>query len=138
MFDERIIEDLFDKVQAAPSLNCNGRTIAAIVCKGYPIITGLNCCKSHPVQLQYSRRPKDSWMHAEVAAYVKARRIITVRDFQQADLYVIRKRSNPSTGSIEMCMARPCENGCDRMVRQVGFRNVFYSDQSGGIQLLRT
>jgi tRNA(Arg) A34 adenosine deaminase TadA len=84
-----------------------------------------NYNKTHPMQSRLANktdRPNRQYLHAEIAALVKARK-------EPFGILIIRITK---TGLIKM--ARPC-NICILAIREAGIKNVYYSGNDGLIHL---
>jgi len=81
--------------------------------------------KTHPMQFRFANktnRPNRQYLHAEIAALVKARK-------EPFGILVVR-----ITKSGLIRMARPC-NICIMAIREAGIKNVYYSGNDGLIHL---
>ena len=92
--------------------------------KGKVISTGVNIRKTHPKQFLYAQKTgneKKIYLHAEVSALVKCRKI-------PYSIFVVRVNSKG-----ELRLAKPCES-CMLALEQVNIKNIYYSDNNGNIQ----
>ena len=107
--------------------------MAAILTDGRQSFVGLNRLKSHPLQKKFAKHPSGIYIHAEIAAIVKALRwhgIAACRwranseevdypsRFENYTLYVARARNSGQAG-----LAKPCE-GCLSAIAAFGIRDV--------------
>jgi len=76
--------------------------------------------RSHPVQQKFSKTPFTIGLHAEIACCLG----VGLRDLENSSVYVARVLRNG-----ESALARPCQ-GCERFLRNVGVREVFYTGQN--------
>ena len=109
-----------------------------IAYKGHIIGRGHNSNKSHPMQKKYNRKYRhfncergefvhDS-VHAEVSAITDVRWAVGKDvDWSKASIYVFRISHGRSTG---FGCAKPCP-ACLGMIRDVGIKRIFYTDNEG-------
>lgn len=91
------------------------------------IATGTNTLKSHPFALRYSRHPDCIFLHAEMAAILKATAAIDIETLKKCSLVVCRiKRPKPRSTKYIRGLAKPCP-ACERAIKETGIRNVWYS-----------
>lgn len=117
-----------------------------IVYKHHIIGRGCNSTKTSPVQKSYNRyrefKPNplqpyiiDS-LHAEISAltsiqYSVKRDITQSNDWGRVKIYVYRI----ANGALEFNLAKPCP-ACMKAIRDIGIRDVYYTD-SDGLNYLR-
>jgi deoxycytidylate deaminase len=128
--DKSIVTKMYNVVSREPSIYTNGRTIACFINNSFPPIWALNSTKTHPVQAKNAKHPEAIRLHAEVAAYITARKIFNSRDFERSSLYIMRVHKKPSTKELVIAMAKPC-TGCAGLIRELRVRKVFYSNDEG-------
>lgn len=102
----------------AEKSNCRFR-LGAVVYDGKRILGGgFNENKTHP------KSPSPyKIVHAEFSAALSSRQT----SFRNVSLYVHRLKKNGGQG-----LAKPCEH-CTIMLKQLGLKEVFYSNDGGGI-----
>ena len=123
-FYERIVSELTLSVD---SFNNNYMVHSYVLDSHNRIISkGINSYqKTHPMQFRLANktnRPHRNYLHAEIAALVKARK-------EPYGILVVR-----ITKSGLIRMARPC-NICIMAIREAGIKNVYYSGNDGLIHL---
>lgn len=103
--------------------------IGCVVTEGNRIISsGFNSVRSHPVQkiLNKERFKADTIhsLHAESMALIP---LINKKNinWKKCSIYVYRELKN---GQLGMC--RPCPS-CEKMIRDLGVRHIFYTSQNG-------
>lgn len=97
------------------------RVVAAVVNKGKIVAIGKNQNKTHPVAARYSKHPEAIYLHAEVDAINKAKRVL--KDFSKAELHVVRMKQDGSLG-----LAKPC-SGCSKCIKDEKIHKVFYTKE---------
>lgn len=102
-----------------------------IVRKGKIQKIGVNSLKTHPRNLQYKYIGKEGkdirsmiGVHSELNAIIKYGR----EDCSDCTFVNVRINKNG-----EVAIAAPCR-GCQSVLRQVGFRKVYYSTDAGAFQ----
>lgn len=106
--------------------------------KGHIIGRGHNSNKSHPMQKKYNRKYRsfnnnngafiNDTIHAEVSALMNIPYVIGKDvDFSKCKIYVYRICNGKPLGYGN---ARPCQ-ACLHMIKDVGIRHVFYTDDMG-------
>jgi len=95
------------------------RVVAAVVNKGKIVAIGKNQNKTHPVAARYSKHPEAIYLHAEVDAINKAKRLL--RDLSKAELHIVRMKHDGSLG-----LARPC-SGCSKCIKAEKIPKIFYT-----------
>jgi len=99
----------------------------AVLVKGGKIINcshnsvNFNKFAAHYVHLNDGRKKIHASLHAEIGCILGLPRKVT----HKADVYVVRVRH---TG--ELAMSKPCAM-CEQVLRHVGVKRVFFSDDSG-------
>jgi tRNA(Arg) A34 adenosine deaminase TadA len=129
--DQRIVTKLYNTVSREPSIY-NGRTIAAFSNNNFFPVWGINSTKTHPTQAKNAKHPEAIYLHAEVAAYIKAKRLFSTRDFAKSDAYIMRVFRDPLTCEIRVGLARPC-SGCFGLIKKLGVRRMYYSNDAGSM-----
>lgn len=90
--------------------------VGAAVLRGKSVLWGHNSLVTHPRQAAFARNEFSIYLHAEIAAMIKA-------EWQADALVVVRLRADGSWGC-----AKPCD-GCVRALTNVGA--VWYSTGVG-------
>ena len=97
--------------------------------KNHLLSTGLNkpMC-SHPINLKYDYRDRDNkprnsviGLHSEMSALLRLGR----EDCSDISFYVLRIDNNGKPN-----MSKPC-GGCMSAFRQIGFKNIYYTNKRG-------
>lgn len=102
----------------------NARIAAAIVYKGDIISIGVNSYKTDPLQAKYSKNEHAIYLHAEIAAIKKAKKILTNDQLRKSELFIVRRKTN--NGVFCDGLAKPC-SGCQRAIETYGISKVHYS-----------
>jgi len=97
------------------------RLAAAILYKNKIVSIGRNQYKTHPIMLRFCKNPEAIYLHAEVDAINRAKKILTVSELSKATLVVIRIKKDGS-----YAMAKPCE-GCQDCINHHNIKKVFYT-----------
>lgn len=120
--DGRIICFLSEKAKEIKQPVGKSRHACAIVDKKGRIVSyGTNSRKTHPLQHKFQNRRSRIYLHAEVAAIIKAGNRIGFDNLQSCSLYVIR------VGAYgEFRSSKPC-SGCQKAIDHYGFRSVIHS-----------
>src|ERR1039458_8975861 len=79
------------------------RMAALIVYKNMPVAIGKNQRKSHPIQARYSMTHHHIWLHAEIAALIKATKELSAEELNKCTLYVSRVLKDNS-----WAISKPC------------------------------
>ena len=109
------------------------RVGAVIVLKNKVIAFGRNQKKTHPFQVEYTRRPGAICLHAENAAIKNALKRISVDDMRKATLYVARAKRTDAGGPYIYGIAKPC-SGCNRAIATFEIKRVVYTTSEGTIE----
>lgn len=94
--------------------------VAGIFLKGRPVSIATNSFITHPLTLKYNYHP-GSLTHSELKACLRGRR----EHYSGYTIAVLRIDRN---GKLNM--SKPC-SGCSDMIRQLGFKTVYYTTESG-------
>jgi len=107
-----------EKAEAAAYMSpgVRGARVGACAVRGQATFTGWNSWTTHPKQAHFARNPFSIYLHAEVAAMVRAK-------WEVDTLVVVRILADGSWG-----LAKPCK-GCQRALTNV--HNVWYSTGTG-------
>lgn len=99
----------------------------AIIFKGKRVrsIGWNNAKKSNPIILKYPYKP-NSRIHAEMSAILK------IKNVETSNLNIIVMRIDDKGN---LCNSKPC-SGCEAMIHDFGFKNVYYSNEQGDFSLL--
>ena len=99
----------------------------AILVRGPKILsTGINQGSFNSLAARFHLVPQHASLHAEIACILGIDRSI----LEKADLYVLRlNRSN------QIGLSKPCDV-CQKALRHVGIRRIFYTDANGNWQKL--
>lgn len=100
------------------STKIKGASIGAVVQYGQNIYGGWNSRITHPIQARYARNPFSIYLHAEIAAMIRAK-------WKADRIVIVRILADGS-----WAMARPC-SGCSRAIDKVP--EVWYSDLEGRV-----
>lgn len=119
-----MFDTLFEKARkiiAAQNKGMKYTHVAFVFEKGNLLATGWNKTKSHPFLLKYPYSRRSGQLHAELDAIIKYGK----DDCGKAVLVVVRlnRRWQPR-------LSKPCL-GCQSMIKQLGFKGVWYSTESG-------
>ena len=108
---------------------CNGarhRHVAFILKKKIPVCIGWNKQKSHPAIERHPYKPETAHIHAELDAVIKNGEV----DYSQYTMVVMRIKKNGTIANSKPCL------GCQHVLKQVGFKSVFYSTEYGNFARL--
>lgn len=114
------------------------RHAAAVVYKGKVMACATNSWKTHTIQLQYGRNRQDSgdngdrkptpqhktkaiYLHAEVAAIIRASTMLTEAKLRRASLYVVRVGNEG-----QILGSAPC-SGCMSFIEASGIKSVVHT-----------
>lgn len=103
-------------INASFATKIRGAKVGAVAIRGQQLYHGWNSYTTHPLQYKYSRNPHCIYLHAEIAAMVRAK-------WQADTVVVVRVLADGSWG-----LAKPCE-GCQRAL--VSIDSVWYSTGKG-------
>ena len=99
--------------------------LGAVIVKGGRILaTGYN-------SLRPARELKTETLHAEAAAVLKLLKARRLSDLSGAEIYVTRFTRGGRVG-----LACPCSN-CRDLLTSVGVKRVYYTTDSGGVEILK-
>lgn len=94
----------------------------AFIIKGKRVLfTGWNKKKTHPAVARFGYNDKVTHIHAELDAIIRYGKT----DCRNNTLVVMRLHKDNSLAN-----SKPCK-GCQHVIEQVGFKNVYYSDSTG-------
>lgn len=114
----------------------NTRISAAIVFKNNIVAFGINARKSHPFQAKFGKNEDSVYLHAETDAIKNALKYISIEELSKSTLYVCRvKFSDTMKRSMIFGLSKPC-SGCSRCIATFGIRNVVYSLDNDGYDML--
>lgn len=98
----------------------------AFILKQNRIITiSENKANTHPRQKLYNYQPHQQRVHAELACVIKGGQ----DDYSDSEMVVLRIDNNNNLAYSHPCL------GCQNVVRQLNFQNVWFSNQGGFEQL---
>lgn len=103
----------------------NAKIAAAIVYKGSIVSIGVNSYKSDPLQAKYSKNHHAIYLHAEIAAIKKAKKVLTTDELARASLYIVRRKTH--NGLLCDGLAKPCA-GCQRAIDTYKISKVYYTN----------
>lgn len=101
------------------------RLAALIVHKNMPISMGKNQMKSHPVQARFSMTHHHIFLHAEIAAIIKAAKELDSEVLNKCTLYVCRVLKDGS-----WALAKPCP-GCQAAILAYGIERTVWTIENG-------
>lgn len=103
--------------------------VGAVIARGSRIVS-TGCCskKTHPQNPKLKSPTKRNQLCAEVKTALKALKLISSEEIKKCTIYVARSRKDGS-----MAMAKPCSH-CLSFLREVGIKNVYYTNSTGAIQ----
>lgn len=130
--------NLLAKVAADIAIPAKGNTkvSAAVVYRNDIVSFGISARKSHPFQAKFSKNEDAVYLHAETDAIKNALKYITVEELEKSTLYVCRvKFSDTTKKKMVFGLSRPC-SGCARCISTFGIRNVIYSLDNSGYDVL--
>ena len=104
----------------------------AVVYKHRIISSGCNCKITHPMQkaLNKERFTNDTlhhWKHAELSALLPIMNSKNI-EWSKVKLYIYRELKDGTKAN-----ARPCPS-CQRLIRDLGIKKIFYTSDNGYIQ----
>lgn len=99
----------------------NTRLVAAIIHKGKVVSYGKNQYKTHPTMIKFSKNPHAIFLHAEVDAINKAKKVLSREDLSKTKLIVMRILKDGTYAN-----AKPC-CGCSKCIEHYGITNVIYT-----------
>lgn len=104
----------------------------AVVYKHRLISSGCNCKITHPKQRELNKERFDvdtlhHWKHAELSALLPLMNRKNI-EWNKVKLYIYRE-----TKDGVKSMARPCPS-CQRLIRNLGIKKIFYTTENGYIQ----
>jgi tRNA(Arg) A34 adenosine deaminase TadA len=102
----------------------NARIAAAVVYKGDIVSIGVNSYKSDPMQAKYSKNEHAIYLHAEIAALKKAKKLLTNEELRKSEVYVVRRKT--TNGIFCDGLAKPCV-GCQRALDIHGITKIHYT-----------
>jgi len=124
--NENILNTLIKLAKETPPSVRNFRICAAVVFKHREAVSlGFPRKKSHPVQKEFGRNEFSVYLHAEVDAIIRARKLVKIGN--EHSLYVVRVK-HPSAQSEEFIVgnAKPC-TGCTRFIHRCGIGTTHYT-----------
>lgn len=95
------------------------------------IVKGNRILSSGYNEIRYSAELRKGTVHAEEAAIIKLLKARNHVGLSGSDIYVVRTLRSGGYGS-----SRPCPS-CARLIKSVGIREVFYTDELGEVQSYR-
>ena len=114
----------------------NARMSACIVYKNDIVSFGVNEMKSHPFQAKYGKNEDAIYLHAETSAIRNALKYISTEELEKSTLYVCRVKFDDSfKRKLIFGLSKPCP-GCERCISTFGIKNVVYSMDNCGYQIL--
>ena len=128
-----ILNQLLKRAIERPKVGCS--RIAAVLVYKNQFFYGGNSYKSHPFQAKYSKNPDSIYLHAEVDAINKARKVLSPLEMRKATLYIARVKGRPTVDqdcdTLLWGLAKPCK-GCQRAIYMEGVgRVIFTTDETG-------
>lgn len=99
---------------------------AFILKKARLVAIGVNQFKSHPRMLDFAYLPHNTFIHAELSVVLKSK----LDDFSNCKMIVLRINNNNQLDYSKYC------GGCTSVVKQLGFKEAWYSTQKGFENLL--
>lgn len=106
--------------------------LGAVIVLGHRIVASGSCrSKSHPRNPKLKSGSKRRQVCAECDSIFAASRLLNKEDFRRCHIYVARKRHNGTIG-----LAKPCEY-CMELIRELGIKKIFYTNNSGQIEEIR-
>jgi cytidine deaminase len=117
--------------QVSTDANCTF-LVGAVVATGSRVIS-TGCCtsKTHPKNPKIKTNTLRKHLCAEIVAVIRAINIIPREKIKKCTVYVTRRRRNGSIG-----MAKPCIY-CQTFLKEVGIRNIYYTNNLGEIEYLK-
>jgi tRNA(Arg) A34 adenosine deaminase TadA len=97
---------------------------AAIVYKNEIISIGWNEYKTHPFQVEFSKKEEKYFLHAEVSAIRKSLNHISTEELKKSTLYVARVMKNGGWG-----FSCPCD-GCKMAITAFDIKHVIYTNSA--------
>ena len=98
---------------------------------GSVIVRGHRVLASGSNSIRYSKEIGKSTLHAEEAAIIQMLKSRRQHLLVGADIYVTRVRPNGSVG-----LSKPCPR-CMELIRSVGINRVYYTDDTGIVEVIR-
>lgn len=86
----------------------------------------MNQKKTHPIQKKYKDNPHREFLHAEIDAIIRAKKILG--DLKGCYVYVARSRE--CEDGFEKAMAKSC-GGCSQCAKDFGVKGIFYTTYDG-------
>ena len=106
--------------------------VGAAVARGKRLIsTGACTIKTHPRNPKLRAKTTRTQACAEFVAIIRALKQLS--SLKNCSIYVTRLRK----GGLTLTLAKPC-SVCQGYMREVGIRNIFFTDQSGDIRRMST
>lgn len=106
------------------------RHVAGVFYKGALVVLASNSYhKSHPFQARWGRNPESIYLHAEVAATIKAQRFLSSSELEKSTLLVGRVYKDGSFGP-----SKPCK-GCYGLIQEINYNQVFFTTLEGWARL---
>lgn len=106
------------------------RHAASVVYKKKTVAYGYNRLKSHPFHNKFTKNDDAIYLHAETDAIKNALKKIDQDTLKKCTLYVMRLDLND-----QIAFSKPCP-GCQRAIANFGIKNVVYTLNGGGYELL--
>lgn len=127
MKNTAIFDALLTLAKEKPPEVRNFRICAAVVYKHREVISvGYPRRKSHPVQKTFGRNEYSIFLHAEIDALLRAKKL--VRMDNNYAIYVARvKHKGAQDSDFIEGNAKPCE-GCMQFINKCGINTLIYSD----------
>lgn len=112
--------------------DCGKQKVACAIVKGNKILfIGENKYKTSPIQKEYAKHDKALFLHAEVDAIKQAIAMYGKKEISDCDIYIARTKKVGKT--YEYGLAKPCV-GCMKLIHEVGFSNVIYTNDSNSFE----
>lgn len=105
----------------------NVRVVACILYKRQIISVGTSQYKTHPFQTKYRKNEHAVFLHAEVDAIYRAKRVLTEREMRKSSLFICRPKIDALTGIATYGISKPCL-GCQRCIEDHGIKKVYYTN----------
>lgn len=103
---------------------------AGIYKKNRLVSVGVNCNKTHPIQLRFKKNDHAIFLHAEINCIVNHIKHFGEEDLQGSTMYVARSKMEltaKGNGYDEKWgLAAPCE-GCMKALKYYGIKRVIYT-----------